>query len=238
MLRRQFQKWGFSPYIGLAIMLVALAAILSPWSAAAQSANTTFTIGAGFSDVIPHQLVRTGTDKTYVFVAKGQYATQIRAYWTPNAGLPSAGGFSGQAEVTVAGGEPTSVDAVYDGGNIVHVLTNTRGGTIFDYPFDTNSNTFKAPITIATGVPKVTGDYIGSSGLSGIYDKNGRLNLAYWATGDHITYRSYTYNASNNTLTQVDAPTQIDAPLGFTGWERPSEAEARGRFLVALTPPD
>lgn len=33
------------------------------------------------------------------------------------------------------------------------------------------------------------------------------------------------------------APADIDAPLGFTGWEPPTEADARGRFLVALTPP-
>jgi Zn-dependent M28 family amino/carboxypeptidase len=32
-------------------------------------------------------------------------------------------------------------------------------------------------------------------------------------------------------------PADIDAPLGFTGWEPPTEADARGRFLVALTPP-
>ncbi|MEO8608224.1 MAG: carboxypeptidase regulatory-like domain-containing protein [Chloroflexota bacterium] len=213
MLKRLYQKRGHSPQIGFILVLVALAAIISPWSAAAQSATATssFTIGAGFTDVIPHQLIRTAADKTYVFVGKGQYSYQIAAYWTPNAGLPAAGAFTGKAEVTVAGGEPTSVDAVYDGGSIVHVLTNTRGGTIFDFPFDTSSNTFKAPITIATGMPKVTGDYIGSSGLSGIYDKNGRLNLAYWSASDHITYRSYTYSASSNVLTQVDAPTQIDS---------------------------
>src|SRR5688572_14714936 len=33
------------------------------------------------------------------------------------------------------------------------------------------------------------------------------------------------------------APSDIDAEVGFTGWERPSEADVRGKFLVALTPP-
>ena len=211
MVKRQYFGRGFSPYIGLIVILVALAAIISPWSAAAQSAAaTTFSIGAGYTDVIPHQLIRTAADKTYVFVGKGQYATQIRAYWTPNAGLPAAGGFTGQAEVTVPGGEPISVDAVYDGANTVHVLTNTRAGSLLDYPFDTNTNAFKAAITIAT-VPSVIGDYIGSSGLSGIYDRNGRLNIAYWSSSDHITYRSFTYNGGTNTLAQADAPVQVDA---------------------------
>ncbi|MBZ0289944.1 MAG: hypothetical protein K8I30_20135, partial [Anaerolineae bacterium] len=213
MVRYLFGQRGFSPHIGLIIILVMLAVIISPWNAAAQSAsaNTTFSIGAGFTDVIPHQIVRTAADKTYVFVAKAQYAAQVRAYWTPNAGLPASGAFTGQAEVTVPGGEPISVDAVYDGANTVHVLVNTRGGALLDYPFDTSTNTFNAGITMVSGTPSVSGDYIGTSGVSGIYDKNGRLNIAYWSSSDHITYRSFTYNASNNTLAQADAPVQLDS---------------------------
>jgi Zn-dependent M28 family amino/carboxypeptidase len=33
------------------------------------------------------------------------------------------------------------------------------------------------------------------------------------------------------------APADIDAALGFTGWERPAPPDVQGKFLVALTPP-
>ena len=54
------------------------------------------------------------------------------------------------------------------------------------------------------------------------------------ANGDVRTLR---WQRQIGNLPREGAPTEIDAPLGFTGWERPSAADARGRFLVALTPP-
>src|SRR4029079_10847013 len=73
------------------------------------------------------------------------------------------------------------------------------------------TNTFKAPFVVASGNPTVSGDYIGTSGVSGLFDPAGTLHLAYWSSGNHITYRSYTYDGQTNTFTLHDGPTQLDA---------------------------
>jgi hypothetical protein len=110
------------------------------------------------------------------------------------------------------------VDAVYDGGAIVHVLTNVVNpgydpndpgratGTLYDYPFDLTTNTFKPRLTISTNNPVRTRLPVGSAGVSGMVGKDGALNIAYWSSGDHITYVSYYYDPATNTLTQKDAP--------------------------------
>jgi hypothetical protein len=204
----------------LSILVVAqlLAFIaLTPAYSAAQNAPlprpaaaSSFSIGPGLNDVIPHQLVRTSNDRAYAFVIQAQYTTTIRAYWTGAAGLPNASSdFSGAAQVSDSA-DLITLDAVYDGGNIVHVLVFTRAGNLKDYPFDTSTNSFKSALTIATGLPTFSGDYIGSSGTSGGVDSTGKLHIAYWSASDHITHRAYTYNAGSNSLTPVEGPTQLD----------------------------
>jgi hypothetical protein len=173
------------------------------------SAVTTvhFSIGAGSSDVIPHQIVRTADDRVYILVNQ-QYTSYIYAYWTATAGLPSAASaFNGSARLTVPA-EPLSVEAAYDGGHIVHVLTNLNSGTLYDYPFDTALNSFQPGISLATDAATVTGDYIGSSGVSGMVDTAGILQVAYWSSGNHIVHKAYTY--TGGVLSQVGSTRQVD----------------------------
>ncbi len=171
--------------------------------------SISFPVGSGSSDVVPRQIVRTSGDRVYIFVSQ-QYSTTIRAYWTTAAGLPNVpSAFNGFAIVNV-GVNLISVDAVYNGGTIIHVLTNTQGGAVKDYPFDTGSNTFKAATTIVSDSHTVAGDYIGSSGVSGMVDQSGNLHIAYWSNSNHIVHRAYTYNSSTNVLTLVSGPTQVD----------------------------
>jgi hypothetical protein len=168
-----------------------------------------FPVGVGGSDVVPRQIVRTSDDRVYLF-ANQQYSTYLRAYWTTAAGLPNAQvDFAGSASVTDSA-NPISVDAVYGGGSLIHVLVNTQGGQLKDYPFDTMANVFKPAITLASNNRTVSGDYAGSCGVSGIVDQSGTLHVAYWATGDHIVHVAYTYDSGANTLAQVSAPTQLD----------------------------
>jgi hypothetical protein len=176
--------------------------------------DVAFAIGPGFTDVVPHQIVRTSADKVYIFVAQAQYSSTLKAYWTPNAGLPNSGlDFSGTTQTTDTA-NIISVDAVYDGGNMIFVLVNNQSGQLKAFPFDTTSGVFKPAISIANGVPTVSGDYIGTSGVSGMIDAAGRLHVAYWASGDHITHRAYTYTAASNTLSLVEGPTQVDTAGG------------------------
>jgi len=154
--------------------------------------------------------VRTASDKLYLFGAKSQYVNGIEAYWTSGTGLPtSSADFAGSAEVIDAN-QPISVDTAYNGGNIVHVITNTQGGKLKDYPFNTSTNTFAAAIILDSTTPTISGDYIGTAGVSSMVDKNGVLNVSYWGASNHIIYRAYTYDSSTNSLTLVKGPTQID----------------------------
>jgi hypothetical protein len=183
--------------------------IMRDWPPPAVGASAVFSVGTGGADVVPRQIVRTGNDHVYLF-ANQQFSTLLRAYWTTSAGLPSAqSAFNGSANVNV-GANVISVDAVYDGGSIIHVLVNTQGGAVKDYPFDTGSHTFKAATTIASDSHTVTGDYVGSCGVSGMVDQSGNLHIAYWSNGNHIVHRAYTYNSSANTLTLVSGPTTVD----------------------------
>jgi len=193
--------------------------VLTPVYGAGQSssvlrpnlAGTSFSIGPGLNDVIPHQLVRAGNDRVYAFVIQAQFTAIIRAYWTTAAGLPNSGSdFGGQAQVSDSA-EIMALEAVYDGGNIVHVLSYNNAGVLKDYPFDTISNSFKSSITIASGLPTVSGYYIGSSGISGGVDTTGKFHIAHWSASDHITHRVYTYNAGANSLTLIEGPTQVDS---------------------------
>lgn len=171
---------------------------------------SSLAVGAGVDDVVPHQLVRTASDRLYAFVMQAQYSNVIRAYWTNSAGLPSTTNpFSGSAQVTESE-RPLSVEATYDGGNFVHVLVNTNAGNLKIYVFDLTTNTFKAPFLVAGGNPTVSGDYIGTSGVSGMFDPAGTLHLAYWSQGNNITYQSYTYDGPTNTFTLRDSPTRLD----------------------------
>ncbi len=166
-------------------------------------------IGVGYSDVIPHQLVRAGDDRVYAFAAQ-PYTSALRAYWTANPGLPAAGAVFNTLLVNDSS-NLLSVDAAYDGAAYIHVLVNTNAGVLKDYVFDLATHTFRTPVTLASGNPTVGGDYIGTSGVSGLFDQKGELHLAYWSANQHITHQAFTYDAAAHTLTAVGAAVQVDA---------------------------
>lgn len=182
-----------------------------PTPAAQSSTTTSFSIGPGWADVIPHQLVRTADDRLYFFGIKGESSPVLVAHWTTNAGLPSSGSdFSGSTQVTYAN-NVISVSTVYDGGHIIHVLTNDQNGIIADTPFDTTTNQFKTKKTLDTAGGTVSGNYLGTGGIAGMIDQSMKLQIAYWSSNSHILYRSYSYNATQDSLTLLSGPTQVDA---------------------------
>jgi hypothetical protein len=170
---------------------------------------TSFPVGPGGSDNIPHQLIRTRDDRVYIFGYQGQRSANLKAYWTTTPGLPSAS--SSWSTTQVQEGElALSINPIYDGDNTVHVLVNTDAGNLKDYVFNISTNTFKAPYLIASGNPTVAGDYVGTSGLSGLIDASKNLQIAYWATNDHIVYRALGYDPNTNNFTPFNGPTQLD----------------------------
>ena len=175
------------------------------------SGNTSaFAIGPGGADVIPHQIVRTADDRLYVFGYKGDGSAQLNAYWTTAAGLPSAAAnFNGSLQVT-NDANILSIDAIYDGAHTIHVLTNDLKGQIKDRPFNTLTNAYLPVKTLAADGGTVVGYYVGTSGISGLFDKANTLHIVYWSSANHILYRSYTYAPASDSLNSVDGLAQLD----------------------------
>jgi len=171
--------------------------------------DTYFAVGPGFSDVVPHQIIRTATDRLYLFAAQPS-STTLSAQWTLIAGLPNAGGdFSGSAQSTLAA-MPISVSPAYDGGTTVHVLTNLQNGTLVDVPFDLVTNSFRPARAIVMDMAIVSGDYLGSSGVAAMVDNTGYLHVAYSTSAGQIMHAAYSYNSSSDTLTLESAPIRVD----------------------------
>ena len=179
-------------------------------TAIAPTSPAAFPIGPGGADVIPHQIVRTNTDHLYIF-SSAQGSNTLRAYRTLNPGFPeSASDFAAPIEFTETR-DIMSVDAVYDGGNIIHVIINTLAGEVKDYPFDTATNSYKPAITLAANSGVIdSGLYIGTCGVSGMVDLNGNLHVTYWTNTNHILHRVYSYNQSTNMLTASAGFEQVD----------------------------
>ncbi len=180
-------------------------------------------VGAGYVDVIPRQIVRTQDDRVYIFAAQALNSVNVTAYWTTTPGMPaSAADFQGSAQLNPPASQvPISVDAVYDGRTIVHVLVNENcsepfgsctpnSSNLFDHPFDITTNSFRPAKLISSGNSTAAGFYPGSMGVSGMFDTSGTLHLAYWAGSNHIAYAAFAYDAGRDALTRVAGPTQLD----------------------------
>jgi hypothetical protein len=189
-------------------------------------------LGPGFSDVVPHQIVRTADDRVYAFAGEAQYTAGLKAYWTTAPGLPTTdAAFDGSSSLA-ADGQVVTVDAAYDGGAIVHVLAYLSSGALQDYPFDTATNTFRPPKTLAVDGPSIAGDYIGSSAVSGMVDPAGRLHVAHWSAGRHLTYRSFSYDPAADALAELPGATQLD-PAGLASHPALAISPADGAPTVA-----
>ncbi|MEK7165209.1 MAG: hypothetical protein AAB874_00170 [Patescibacteria group bacterium] len=176
-------------------------------------------VSTGFTDVTSRQIVRAKNDRVYIFGGQAETSRVLKAYWTTNSGLPTtSNNFNGTTQVT----DPNMVvqtDAAYDGNSTIFVSvytqTTTNSATVLRiYPFDISSNTFKTPLTIDAGAlslpPSGSPYYLGSGGVSGMFDKTGIFHIAYWSSGNNISHRAYTYNVSTNTLILISGPTQIN----------------------------
>jgi hypothetical protein len=197
------------------VVLIFLSTLLYGFHAAAQvSGGVFFSVGKGYTDGVPRQLVRTNTDRLYIFSPNAQHTSIINVFWT-GAGLPTnAASFNGSRSTIVNPTQPElplSVDAVYDGNSIIHVLVNTRQGKLRDHPFDITTNTFRTPILLADNTPIITTNYIGTVGVSGMFTPNGNLHVAYWSNGEHITHQIYNYAGDTNQLNPIGGATQVDA---------------------------
>ncbi len=160
--------------------------------------------------MIPHQIVRSSDDRLYIFAFGGDQSHDLHAYWTTGAGFPSSGASFNGASTTTDAAIIISVETVYDGGNIIHVLTNSTDGVLRDRPFDISTHSYKPAKTIASGLITANTN-AGTSGVSAGMDSGGKLHIAYWSANNHITYQAYSYDPAGDILSLADGPTQLDA---------------------------
>jgi hypothetical protein len=187
---------------------------VSPTATPTKPPAAAFPVQVGFNDNITHQLVRTDTDKLYLFAGLAEGSTTLKAYWTQNAGFPTTSGdFSGTAQIILPAAI-ISVDTVYDGDNMIHVLANTQGGQLIAIPFDVMTNSFKTQRILVTGNPTRTCNsdpcYLGTQGISAMLDSDTNLHIAYRGPSDQILHRLYTYMSASDTYALQSGPTRVD----------------------------
>jgi hypothetical protein len=145
-----------------------------------------------------------------------QEVTLLYSYWSATPGLPdSVTTFNSLQKALTS--PPMSVEALYDGESTIHVLINTAAGSLEDYPFDITTNQYRARIVLASdahnadSIDPNSNNYLGTCGLSAMFDAAGQMHISYWTAGDHILQRSYSYNPATNTLTSVSNFLQLDS---------------------------
>lgn len=224
-------RYSFARLLILLIFLLASFVLLQ--NKAYASAH--FSIGSGFTDVLPHEIIRANDDKLYIFAGRADSLTTVEVYRQTTIGIPSSSAdFTSQT--LALSHDLISVDAAYNGGTIIHVIVNDSSGQVLDYPYDTSSHTFKTTKTLATDANTAVG--IGTCGVSTMFDSNGVMNLAYWQTGDHIIYEGFTYDSVTDTLTKTLGPTQLDDGTRIARHPQLAVSPLDNSLTVAWTSPD
>jgi hypothetical protein len=184
-----------------------------------------FALGPGHADLTAHQVVRAANDRVYVVA--GRMGSNIVTLYASTIALPiSVANFASVTMTTVDGRDVMMVTTAYSTQNttLIPVFVQTTGGALYLHVFDTGSNTFRAGLQVATGLPVFRDDdlYLGTVGSSVVADSTGRFHAAYW-TGTQATnqptfnaaiqYCSFTYNAAANTFSGC-SPTAVTTSTG------------------------
>jgi hypothetical protein len=164
-----------------------------------------------FSDVQTHQVVRTSTDRVYIF-APEIYKNLVRAIRATTTGTPA-----GFAEVDAANRPNESnpvwcVDAAIDANNVVHVLYLLENGTVVYRTFDTNTDRWGARQQIASSPwpNRANGLRQGSAGVTIGLDGSGIVHIVYNKTQGSVRRVYYNSNRGgswNNEALVDDQPT-------------------------------
>ncbi len=169
-----------------------------------------YSIGYGWADVIPHQIIRTANDQLYLFALKGDSYSTLLIYWTNITGLPNgANDFVAGPQIAYSSAI-ISVSPIYDGGHIIHVLTNERDGKVIDRPFDTSTNQYGVAKTLSTDGGSVNGSYVGTGGVTGMIDQHSVIHVVYWSSSNYIVYSSYSYDDAHDTLASISSAIRVD----------------------------
>ena len=158
---------------------------------------TSVLVGPGYTDVSPHQLVRTSGDVLYVIAPNGtSFARNTTAKLLVSkgngAGIPTAYAVqdsihspgTAKTGITTTAGIATSASAI-DGGNVIHSIWidnqgNTKGvaGNVYYAQFSTSTNTW-GTATLLDGATGWTGYVTGDEGVALELDASGTPHV-FW----------------------------------------------------------
>lgn len=173
--------------------------------------NRSVQVGAGFTDVSPHQIVRTTTDILYLIVPTcDSYPScpgnTLRVYKANQSGVPST--FAEQDTGHRPSGIGSSAVAI-DGNNLIHVAWNDRAGSLNYRTFNTSTNLWST--TTVVGSTGWTNFGQGNQGVALALDANGAPHIAYTAVVNSIRRVNY----ANKTGASWSTPATVDdAPFG------------------------
>lgn len=169
----------------------------------------TIPVGPGFTDVSPHQLVRTSTNVLYTVAPScDSYPScpnnTLRVYRADQPGAPTS--FTEQDPSHRPSGVGSSALAI-DGTDTLHVLWNDRAGKVNYRTFSTNSNLWSGTTVVATTNWTDFGQ--GDEGVALALDSNGMPHAAWSAKGGDGTLHVFYGNKGGSwSAQQVD-----DVPL-------------------------
>lgn len=155
--------------------------------------------GLGFSDVGARQVVRTSTDRVYLFVPE-IYKAFMHAYRATTSGTPAGFAEPDQAHWPTAASSIWAIDAAIDANDRVQVVYLTEAGPIYATTFDTASDRWGTPALIADSVwpNRNNGIRQGSAGVSLALDASGVAHVVYGKT-QSATRRVYYNNNQGGT---------------------------------------
>ncbi len=213
--------------IGVGIV-AALVSIGGP-TAVRAAGNHTIPVGPGFTDVSPHQLVRTSGNVLYTVAPTcDSYpdcpSNTLRVYRANQAGTPT--GFTEQDSAHRPSGIGSSAIAI-DGADTLHVLWNDRAGIVNYRTFSTAANTWSATTVVASSNWTDFGQ--GDEGVALAVDSSGMPHAVWSGKGsDGILHVFYGNRGGSWSAQQVD-------DLALTGNRRalhPTVAFAPNNSLV------
>jgi hypothetical protein len=215
----------------IALLMLFEAGFPNP-TGAAVTASHSILVGPGFTDVSPHQLVRTSGDVLYVVLPTcDSYpscpSNTLRVYRANQTGVPS--GFTEQDSAHRPSGIGSSAVAI-DGADLVHVAWNDRGGSLNYRTFHTTTGLWGT--TTVLGPTGWTTFGQGDEGVALALDASGVPHVAYTRMVSNVRRVSYTNRIGGawSTPAQVD-----DAPIGNNqgAWHPTLAFYPNGNLLLA-----
>jgi hypothetical protein len=145
---------------------------------------TKLQVGAlGFSDAGTHQTLRTSDDRVYIF-APEIYKNYVRALRATEAGTPIGFAEADQDHRPDAQSAVWSLDAAIDANDVVHVLYIAQAGPVIYQTFDTKTDLWGQPTTVANSAwpNRNSGLRQGAEGAALALDANDVVHVVYGKT--------------------------------------------------------